>query len=98
LGDLTSAQDILLVNWEDVVHDVQQELKRRRDGFSLAYGGVPMDYLLKHFCIRHEAVPSSDQPLEENLSLTLVRVRAPMRYIGMFESIKIKPDSPARSD
>jgi hypothetical protein len=74
---------------KDVVHDAQQKLKRWPDGFSLAYGGVPMNHLLTHFCIRHKTVPRSDQALEENLSLTFVRLRSPDE---VYRNIRIDKD------
>ena len=56
-----------------------------------------MQDLLKYFGVGYEALSRRNQALQEKLRIILVRVRAPTRYIGILESIKIKLHSPGQS-
>ena len=58
------AQNIRFVNWENVVDDVECQLKSRSDCFSFINGRVPMQNLLKHLCIRNQPLPGCNQSFE----------------------------------
>lgn len=75
LNNLPSPQDVCFLDREDIIHNLQQDLKRGINRVSFAYGSIPMHDLLKHFGVGHEALSRRDQALQEHLRLTLVRVR-----------------------
>jgi len=54
LDDLAGAKDVCIRDRENVVHDIQYELKGRPDRFSLVDRGVPAESLLEHFGVGHK--------------------------------------------
>jgi len=75
LNNLPGPQNIILLYREDIIHNVQKQLECRPNGFPLAYGGIPMQDLLKHFGVGYETLSRRDQAFQEKLRFGLVRVR-----------------------
>ncbi len=67
LRNFPGAQHIRLFDCEDVIHYIQQGLKRRTDGVAFADRRVSVGDLLKHLGIRDEALTGNHKPIEQQL-------------------------------
>lgn len=86
LGDLAGANDVRLLDRKNSVHNTQYDLESRPNRLSFIDRGVPVDNLLKHLGIGHKPLSRRDQPLEQKLGFSLVRVRGTdevHRYVGI---------------
>jgi len=88
-NNLSRPQNVGLLYREDIIHDFQKQLECRRNRFSSADGGIPMQDLLKHFGVGYEALSRCDQALQEKLRFGLVRVR---RADEVHQNIRIDKD------
>ena len=67
----------LPMNGKDCIHDTQNRFKSRLDGITSIDGRIAMQYFLKHFDIRNEALPASNQLFQQALCVCFVGVRRP---------------------
>ena len=74
LGDLPRTQDYGFLNGNHLVDDVQGNVERRSDGFAPVNSRVTVENLLQYLSISDETLPRSDQALQDNLGLCLVRM------------------------
>ena len=75
---LAGLQDIGSFDREDVVNNIQNQLKSRPNGLSRADGRVPVEDFLKHLGVRDQSLARGNQTLRQELSLGCVRMR-PLR-------------------
>jgi len=74
LCDLTGPQDVRLLDSKNIVNDVQNYLEGWPDGLPFADCRVPMQDLLQHFRVSDQPLSRRDKALQQNLSLTLMRM------------------------
>jgi len=72
LDDLPRAQDVGVLDFEDVVDDGEQDLESRRDGVSATHGGVAVEDFLEDLGVGDEAFAGGDLTFEQHLSVGLV--------------------------
>lgn len=75
LHDLPSPQNVRFLDGENVIRDGQYQLERWSDCVSFVYCDIPVNDFLKHLSIRNEPASGRDESLQQQLSLSLARVR-----------------------
>ncbi len=73
--DLFSAFGGGLIDCQNLIHDPEQDVKRRLNGIAAIDSDVPANNFLQDFGIRHQSLPLADQPFKQSLSIALVRMR-----------------------